>query len=141
PSPASPSAAASAAPAETSAAENATPIRGGALKIVENMERSLGVPTATSNRRIPVKVMDENRRIINKYLQERGRGKASYTHLVAWAIVRALKDYPQLNDGFEVIKGTPSRLRREHVNLGVAVDLAKKDGSRTLLVPNIKNAE
>ncbi len=136
-----PATAASAAPAETSAAENATPIRGGALKIVENMETSLGVPTATSNRRIPVKVLDENRRVINKYLQERGRGKASYTHLVAWAIVRALKDYPQLNDGFEVINGTPSRIRRENVNLGVAVDLAKKDGSRTLLVPNIKNAE
>jgi multifunctional 2-oxoglutarate metabolism enzyme len=116
------------------------PIRGGALKIVENMETSLGVPTATSNRRIPVKVLDENRRIINKHLQETGRGKASYTHLVAWAIVRALAEFPQLNDGFEIINGTPSRLRRESVNLGVAIDLQKKDGSRTLLVPNIKNA-
>jgi 2-oxoglutarate dehydrogenase E1 component len=130
------------APAEAAApAENATPIRGGALKIVENMETSLGVPTATSNRRIPVKVLDENRRVINKYLQERGAGKASYTHLVAWAIIRALKDFPQLNDGFEVINGTPSRLRREGINLGVAIDLAKKDGSRTLLVPNVKSAE
>jgi 2-oxoglutarate dehydrogenase E1 component len=119
---------------------NATPIRGGALKIVENMETSLTVPTATSNRRIPVKVLDENRRIINKHLQERAGGKASYTHLVAWAIVRALEEFPQLNDGFEVVDGTPSRLRRESVNLGVAIDLAKKDGSRTLLVPNIKNA-
>ncbi len=130
------------APAEASAAtvENASPIRGGALKIVENMEASLGVPTATSNRRIPVKVLDENRRVINKHLQTGGRGKASYTHLVAWAIIRALKDFPQLNDGFEVINGTPSRLRREAANLGVAVDLAKKDGSRTLLVPNIKKA-
>ncbi|HWT01848.1 MAG TPA: multifunctional oxoglutarate decarboxylase/oxoglutarate dehydrogenase thiamine pyrophosphate-binding subunit/dihydrolipoyllysine-residue succinyltransferase subunit [Pyrinomonadaceae bacterium] len=137
-----PASAASAAPAEAAAAaENATPIRGGALKIVENMETSLGVPTATSNRRVPVKVLDENRRVINRYLQERGTGKASYTHLVAWAIIRALKDFPQLNDGFEVINGTPSRLRRGGVNLGVAVDLAKKDGSRTLLVPNIKNAE
>ncbi|HEV7376976.1 MAG TPA: multifunctional oxoglutarate decarboxylase/oxoglutarate dehydrogenase thiamine pyrophosphate-binding subunit/dihydrolipoyllysine-residue succinyltransferase subunit [Pyrinomonadaceae bacterium] len=120
--------------------ENATPIRGGALKIVENMETSLTVPTATSNRRIPVKVLDENRRVINKHLQERRGGKASYTHLVAWAIVRALAEFPQLNDGFEVIGGQPSRVRRESVNLGVAIDLAKKDGSRTLLVPNIKNA-
>ena len=128
------------APAPAESVENATPIRGGALKIVENMETSLSVPTATSNRRIPVKVLDENRRVINKHLQERGRGKASYTHLVAWAIVRALKDFPQLNDAFEVVGGQPSRLRREGVNLGVAIDLAKKDGSRTLLVPNIKNA-
>jgi len=133
PAPASP-----AAPVE--AVLNATPIRGGALKIVENMETSLTVPTATSNRRIPVKVLDENRRVINKHLQERGGGKASFTHLVAWAIIRALAEFPQLNDGFEVIGGQPSRVRREGINLGVAIDLAKKDGSRTLLVPNIKNA-
>src|SRR5437868_5224517 len=125
-------------PAKT--VENATPIRGGALKIVENMETSLSVPTATSNRRVPVKVLDENRRMINKHLQETGRGKASYTHIVAWAIVRALEDFPQLNDGFEVVNNQPSRLRRESVNLGVAIDIAKQDGSRTLLVPNIKNA-
>ena len=129
------------APTPAEVVENATPIRGGALKIVENMETSLSVPTATSNRRVPVKVLDENRRIINKHLQETGRGKASYTHIVAWAIVRALEDFPQLNDGFEVVNNQPSRLRRESVNLGVAIDIAKKDGSRTLLVPNIKNAE
>jgi 2-oxoglutarate dehydrogenase E1 component len=128
------------APTPAAKVENATPIRGGALKIVENMEASLSVPTATSNRRVPVKVMDENRRTINKHLQETGRGKASYTHIVAWAIVRALEAFPQFNDGFEVVNGQPSRLRRESVNLGVAIDIAKKDGSRTLLVPNIKNA-
>jgi 2-oxoglutarate decarboxylase len=118
----------------------AIPIRGAALKIVENMEQSLEVPTATSQRRVPVKVLDENRRIINKYLQESGRGKASYTHLIAWALVRALEEFPQLNDGFGIVEGTPSRLRRASVNLGVAIDLEKKDGTRTLLVPNIKNA-
>ena len=118
----------------------AMPIRGGALKIVENMEQSLSVPTATSQRRIPIKVLDENRRIINEHLQESGRGKASYTHLIAWAILRALDDFPQLNDGFAERDGAPVRLRRESVNLGVAIDLAKKDGTRTLLVPNIKNA-
>ncbi|HEX8097062.1 MAG TPA: multifunctional oxoglutarate decarboxylase/oxoglutarate dehydrogenase thiamine pyrophosphate-binding subunit/dihydrolipoyllysine-residue succinyltransferase subunit [Pyrinomonadaceae bacterium] len=121
-------------------AAQAQPIRGGALKIVENMEASLAVPTATSQRRVPVKVLDENRRIINKHLQDQGQGKVSYTHLIAWALVRALEEFPRLNDGFEVVDGTPSRLRRESVNLGVAIDLAKKDGSRTLLVPNIKNA-
>ena len=77
----------------------AIPIRGAALKIVENMEASLSVPTATSQRRIPVKLLDENRRIINKYLAENDRGKASYTHLIAWAILRALDEFPQLNDG------------------------------------------
>jgi len=116
------------------------PIRGPALKIVENMESSLSVPTATSERRIPVKLLDENRRIINQHLAENDRGKASYTHLIAWAVVRALDTFPQLNDGYAEVNNTPSRVKRKSVNLGVAVDLTKKDGTRTLLVPNIKNA-
>jgi len=115
-------------------------IRGAALKIVENMEASLSVPTATSQRRIPVKLLDENRGIINKYLAENDRGKASYTHLIAWAILRALDEYPHLNDAYGVVDGKPVRLRRESVNLGVAIDVEKKDGTRNLLVPNIKNA-
>ena len=116
------------------------PIRGAALKIVENMEASLSVPTATSQRRIPVKLLDENRRLINKHLQENDRGKASYTHLIAWALLRALDEFSQLNDGYDVMDGKPVRLRRPDINLGIAIDLAKKDGTRTLLVPNIKSA-
>ncbi|MGA9996405.1 MAG: multifunctional oxoglutarate decarboxylase/oxoglutarate dehydrogenase thiamine pyrophosphate-binding subunit/dihydrolipoyllysine-residue succinyltransferase subunit, partial [Pyrinomonadaceae bacterium] len=127
------------APAVETAAE-VIPIRGGALKIVENMEASLNVPTATSQRRVPVKVLDENRRVINRFLQENDRGKVSYTHLIAWALVCALEEFPQLNDGFQEVEGVPARVRRESVNLGVAIDLQKKDGSRTLLVPSIKNA-
>ena len=88
------------APAPTEPVE-AIPIRGAALKIVENMEASLSVPTATSQRRIPVKLLDENRRLINKHLQENDRGKASYTHLIAWALLRALDEFPQLNDGYD----------------------------------------
>ncbi|HEY0077353.1 MAG TPA: multifunctional oxoglutarate decarboxylase/oxoglutarate dehydrogenase thiamine pyrophosphate-binding subunit/dihydrolipoyllysine-residue succinyltransferase subunit [Pyrinomonadaceae bacterium] len=127
------------APAASANVE-AAPIRGGALKIVENMQTSLTVPTATSNRQVPVKVLEENRTIINRHLKEAGRGKASYTHLVAFALLRALERFPHLNDGFVVVGGTPSRVRRPEVNLGLAIDLEKKDGSRTLLVPNIKNA-
>ncbi len=126
-------------PAAPAARPEATPIRGAALKIVENMEASLSVPTATSQRRIPVKLLDENRRIINRHLEETDR-KTSYTHLIAFAILRALDDYPQLNDSFEMIGEQPSRVTREWVNLGIAIDLEKKDGSRTLLVPNIKHA-
>lgn len=131
------------APETATAAETksqATPIRGAALKIVENMEASLSVPTATSQRRIPVKLLDENRRIINRHLEENSRRKASYTHLIAYAILRAIDEFPQLNDGFEVIDEQPSRVKRDSVNLGIAIDLEKKDGSRSLLVPNIKNA-
>ncbi len=128
-------------PAPVTAEEiEAIPIRGAALKIVENMEASLSVPTATSQRRIPVKLLDENRRIINKHLQDNDRGKASYTHLIAWALLRALDEFPQLNDGYGVVDGEPVRLRRPNINLGIAIDVTKKDGTRTLLVPNIKNA-
>ena len=127
-------------PATSETRAEATPIRGAALKIVENMEASLAVPTATSQRRIPVKLLDENRRLINRHLNDQGGRKASYTHLIAWAIVRALAEFPQLNDGFGVIDEQPSRLRRGSVNLGIAIDLEKKDGTRSLLVPNIKGA-
>ncbi|HEY0725783.1 MAG TPA: 2-oxo acid dehydrogenase subunit E2, partial [Pyrinomonadaceae bacterium] len=127
------------APAPPADAE-ALPIRGPALKIVENMESSLHVPTATSERRIPVKLLDENRRIINQHLAEKDGGKASYTHLIAFAVLRALEEFPQLNDGYAKVDGTSTRLKRKSVNLGVAIDLTKKDGTRTLLVPNIKNA-
>lgn len=114
------------------------PLTGVSKKIVENMEASLTVPTATSFRTIPVKVLEENRRIINEHLASRGRGKASFTHIIAWAIVRAVVEYPHLNFGFGVVDGKPSRLEHEDVNLGIAIDIEKKDGSRNLLVPNIK---
>ena len=116
------------------------PLTGVAKKIVENMEQSLTVPTATSFRNIPVKVLEENRRIINEHLASQGRGKVSFTHVIAWAIVQAIKAYPHLNFGYGLIDGTPSRLEHENVNLGIAIDIEKKDGSRNLLVPNIKGA-
>jgi 2-oxoglutarate decarboxylase len=140
---ASAAAPAAAKPATASAPDSGAtimPIRGAALKIVENMEQSLTVPTATSVRQIPIKVLEENRRIINKFLQENERGKTSFTHIIGWAIVKALKEYPQLNDGFAEVDGSPARLKRESVNLGLAIDIQKKDGTRSLLVPNVKGA-
>ena len=133
-------AAPTAAPSPKPTAPQPAPIRGAALKIVENMETSLTVPTATSNRQVPVKLLEENRLIINKHLKEHGGGKTSYTHLIAYALLRALERYPQLNDGFALADGKPARLRRPEVNLGVAIDIQKKDGTRSLLVPNVKAA-
>ena len=117
------------------------PITGPAKKIVENMETSLTVPTATSFRTIPVKVLEENRRIINDHLANGLHGKVSFTHLIAWAIVTAIRSYPNMNVGFGVVDGVPSRLEHQDVNLGIAIDIEKKDGSRNLLVPNIKAAD
>jgi len=115
-------------------------ITGASKKIVENMEMSLTVPTATSFRNMPVKVLAENRTLINEHLAMQGRGKVSFTHIIAWAIIQAAKTFPQMNNGFGVVDGKPSRLERESVNLGIAIDIEKKDGSRNLLVPNIKGS-
>src|SRR5882724_3887745 len=125
---------------EVSPGAERLPIRGGALKIAENMEQSLAVPTAASQRHIPLKVAEENRRLINDQLARDGKRKASYTHLIAWAIIKALGKFPQLNDGYESVDGAAFRIKRPDVNLGLAIDMVKSDGSRTLLVPNIKGA-
>ena len=110
-------------------------------KIAENMERSLTVPTATSVRTVPVKALEENRRIINIFLKKRLMPKLSFTHVLAWAIVRALKKYPNLNNTYGLHDGVPVTVKRGTVNLGLAVDTTRRDGSRILLVPSIKNAQ
>jgi 2-oxoglutarate dehydrogenase E1 component len=116
-------------------------LRGFAARIVENMESSLTVPTATSTRIIPVKVLEENRRIVNQQLAATRGGKVSFTHIIAWAILCALKHMPALTNAFMEIDGQPHKVRQKHINFGLAVDVERKDGSRSLLVPNIKEAE
>jgi len=118
----------------------AQPIRGGAARIVENMEASLAVPTASSVRTIPVRTLEENRQVLNKHRAATGASKLSFTHLVAWAMLRALDTFPRLNDAYAELDGEPHRIQRDAVRLGLAVDVQKRDGSRTLLVPNIKDA-
>ncbi len=117
------------------------PLRGPALRIAENMSASLSMPVATSQRVMPVKVIDENRRAINQYRAAAGAGKLSYTHIVAWAVVRALDAVPAINQAYAERSDGQFRVARGHVNLGVAVDVAGKDGSRSLKVPSIKGAE
>ncbi|HLK49949.1 MAG TPA: multifunctional oxoglutarate decarboxylase/oxoglutarate dehydrogenase thiamine pyrophosphate-binding subunit/dihydrolipoyllysine-residue succinyltransferase subunit, partial [Bryobacteraceae bacterium] len=127
------------APVEPAAGEQLQPLRGAAGRIAENMTASLAIPLATSQRTIAVKVMDENRRIINQHRTLIGRSKVSYTHLIGWAIVKALREIPGINHAFAQKDG-PYRVVRNRINLGVAVDVAGKDGARSLVVPNIKDA-
>jgi 2-oxoglutarate decarboxylase len=122
------------------AGEEALAIKGVGERIIENMTASLTIPTATSFRAIPVKVLEENRIIINNYLKKNNQGKISFTHIIGWAIVKALGSVHQLNNAFTVIDGAPHLIKKPNVNLGLAVDLEKKDGSRSLIVPNIKKA-
>jgi multifunctional 2-oxoglutarate metabolism enzyme len=118
-----------------------TRLRGVGARIVENMEVSLGVPTATSVRDVPAKLLEVNRRIINNYLKRTRGGKVSFTHLIAYAIVKAVADVPAMTTTFtETEDGKPATLRREDFGLGLAVDIENDDGSRSLLVPVIKDA-
>ncbi len=116
------------------------PLRGAAAKIVENMEASLGVPTATSSRSIPVKLMAENRKLINDYQRYVGGEKVSFTHLVAWAIIKGLKEHSNMNTTLRHDNGSLLHVVPRTVNLGIAIDIERK-GRRSLMVPNIKSAE
>ncbi|MCU7498427.1 MAG: multifunctional oxoglutarate decarboxylase/oxoglutarate dehydrogenase thiamine pyrophosphate-binding subunit/dihydrolipoyllysine-residue succinyltransferase subunit [Bacteroidota bacterium] len=115
-------------------------ITGVGQRIIENMTGSLTIPTATSQRTISVKLLEENRRIINQFLQKTNQGKISFTHIVAYAIVRALRLFPSMNNSFSMVNGKPYLVKKDEVNFGLAIDIEKKDGTRSLIVPNIKGA-
>ena len=115
-------------------------IRGPAAKIVENMEDSIGVPTATSIRTMPVKLLIENRALINEYQRKVGGEKVSFTHIIAYAAVKAIQEQPNMNTTFtRDDEGTPQHVVPDAINFGLAIDIERR-GKRTLLVPNIKDA-
>lgn len=114
---------------------------GAPARTASNMDASLTVPTATSVRAIPVKLLWDNRIVINNHLARARGGKVSFTHLIGYALVKALKTMPEMNNGFDVIDGKPTLIEPAHINLGLAIDLPKPDGSRQLLVPSVKAAE
>ncbi|QGG97001.1 multifunctional oxoglutarate decarboxylase/oxoglutarate dehydrogenase thiamine pyrophosphate-binding subunit/dihydrolipoyllysine-residue succinyltransferase subunit [Actinomarinicola tropica] len=130
-------------PATAPAPAPGDPIRGAGARIVENMERSLEVPTATSFREVPAKLLEVNRKVINGYLGRTRGGKVSFTHLIGYAVVRAIADaMPVMKSTFERGEDDkPYVVRHDHVGLGIAVDVEKSDGSRTLLVPCIRDAD
>ncbi|MEU0470542.1 multifunctional oxoglutarate decarboxylase/oxoglutarate dehydrogenase thiamine pyrophosphate-binding subunit/dihydrolipoyllysine-residue succinyltransferase subunit [Amycolatopsis sp. NPDC006131] len=116
-------------------------LRGAAAAIAKNMDASLAVPTATSVRAVPAKLMADNRIVINNHLKRTRGGKISFTHLIGYAMVRALQDFPNMNRHYALVDGKPHAVTPEHVNLGLAIDMKGKDGGRTLVVASIKNCE
>ncbi|GAA4748183.1 multifunctional oxoglutarate decarboxylase/oxoglutarate dehydrogenase thiamine pyrophosphate-binding subunit/dihydrolipoyllysine-residue succinyltransferase subunit [Gordonia alkaliphila] len=133
--------ASSAKPSSEPAADETKVIRGPGAAIVRNMSASLTVPTATSVRAIPVKLMIDNRVVINNHLARTRGGKVSFTHILGYAIVQALKSFPAMNRHFAEIDGKPNVVTPAHTNLGLAIDLVGKDGNRTLVVAAIKRCE
>ncbi|MDO5052298.1 MAG: multifunctional oxoglutarate decarboxylase/oxoglutarate dehydrogenase thiamine pyrophosphate-binding subunit/dihydrolipoyllysine-residue succinyltransferase subunit [Pseudoclavibacter sp.] len=119
----------------------AQPLKGLAKALAKNMDISLEVPTATSYREIPAKLLIDNRIVINNHLRRTRGGKVSFTHLIGWAVVKALIAFPSQNVYYDEIDGKPTAVSPAHVNLGIAIDVPRPDGSRALLVPSIKQAE
>src|SRR2546426_1103108 len=117
-----------------------SPITGPAARLAQNMTDSLSVPTATSFREITVDVLDARRRELHAQLGAAGK-KVSYTHLIGYAITRAARELPVMTHAFQDVDGKPHRFDPRAVNLGLAVDVEKKDGSHALVVPVIKHAE
>jgi 2-oxoglutarate decarboxylase len=150
-----PAAPAAKAPAKTAApadkAPSSTPaaappvepvrLRGPAARVVTNMEASLAVPTATSVRAVPAKLLIDNRIVLNNHLARGRGGKVSFTHLIGFALVEALGEMPAMNYAYAEVDGKPGVLENTAINVGIAIDLAKPDGTRQLLVPSIKNAQ
>jgi 2-oxoglutarate decarboxylase len=129
-------------------ADEARPLRGAAARLVANMEASLAVPTATSARVVPARLLEVNRKVLNGYLGRTGGGKVSFTHLIGFAVVKALAAVPAMRSLYVDLDGAggsgPERggvARPAHVGLGLAIDVPRADGSRTLLVPCIPDAD
>ncbi len=116
-------------------------LRGASLRTARNMETSLEIPTATSVRTIPMKLVIDLRTMINRHLRQTIGGKVSFTHIIGYAMVKALGMVPAMNVSYAVVDGKPTAVQPGTVNLGLAIDLVKPDGTRQLLVPTILSCE
>lgn len=117
-------------------------LKGAFRAVAKNMESSLEVPTATSARQIPAKLLIENRAVINGHLARTRGGKVSFTHLIGYALVEALVEMPSMNVRYTFDdKGKPAVEHLAHVGFGLAIDIPLKDGNRMLMVPVIKEAD
>jgi 2-oxoglutarate dehydrogenase E1 component len=117
------------------------PLRGPSAAVAKNMNASLELPTATSVRAIPVKLLFDNRIVINNHLKRARGGKVSFTHVIGYAMARALKLMPSMNSSYTEKDGKPILVKPDHVNLGLAIDLVKPNGDRQLVVAAIRKAE
>ena len=126
---------------EKPAEDTVVKLRGPAKAVAANMEASLTVPTATTVRAVPAKLLIDNRLVINSHLARNRGGKVSFTHLVGYAVIRALSNFPSMNVIYDDSDGKPAAVHPAHVNFGIAIDIPNKDGSRNLVVPNVKGAE
>ncbi|MFF7855667.1 multifunctional oxoglutarate decarboxylase/oxoglutarate dehydrogenase thiamine pyrophosphate-binding subunit/dihydrolipoyllysine-residue succinyltransferase subunit [Streptomyces sp. NPDC007904] len=126
---------------EAKAGPEQVTLRGPSAAVAKNMDASLELPTATSVRAVPVKLLFDNRIVINNHLKRARGGKISFTHIIGYAMVQAIKAMPSMNWHYAKVDGKPTLVKPEHVNLGLAIDLVKPNGDRQLVVAAIKKAE
>jgi 2-oxoglutarate decarboxylase len=119
-----------------------TPLKGPAATLTTYMEQSLSIPTATSFRSVLVDVLDARRKELNGAVKAAGRAeRVSFTHLIAYALVRTAHEMPFITYSFRRDEsGAPMRLE-PGIHLGLAVDTERKDGTRSLIVPVIRDAD
>ncbi|MCW3157517.1 multifunctional oxoglutarate decarboxylase/oxoglutarate dehydrogenase thiamine pyrophosphate-binding subunit/dihydrolipoyllysine-residue succinyltransferase subunit [Micropruina sonneratiae] len=118
-----------------------TQLKGAPMRTARNMDASLAMPTATSVRNVPMKLAIDQRQMVNSHLARTTGGKISFTHLIGFAMIQALKQVPAMNNAYEEADGKPFLVEPNTINLGLAIDLPRPDGGRQLLVPNIKGCE
>ncbi|MDP9496143.1 MAG: multifunctional oxoglutarate decarboxylase/oxoglutarate dehydrogenase thiamine pyrophosphate-binding subunit/dihydrolipoyllysine-residue succinyltransferase subunit, partial [Actinomycetota bacterium] len=128
-------------PVPSSDGRTSTPLKGAAARVVTNMNESLSVPTATSVRAVPAKLLADNRTVVNNHLRRARGGKVSFTHLIGYALVRAVADVPVMNNAYQEVDGKPQLVVPEHVGLGLAIDLTNPNGTRSLVVAAIRGAD
>ena len=121
--------------------DQVTALKGMAKTLATNMDLSIQIPTATSVRALPAKLLIDNRLVINSHLSRTRGGKISFTHLIGFAIIQALKKFPSQNVYYDIVDEKPVVVAPANINFGLAIDIPKPDGSRALLVPNIKRAQ
>jgi 2-oxoglutarate dehydrogenase E1 component len=126
---------------EEDAQDQVTALKGMAKTLATNMDMSIQIPTATSVRALPAKLLIDNRLVINSHLSRTRGGKVSFTHLIGFAIIQALKKFPSQNVYYDIVDEKPVVVQPANINFGLAIDIPKPDGSRALLVPNIKRAQ
>ena len=119
----------------------ASVLRGADARLAANMTDSLTVPTATSARVVPARLLEVNRKVINGHLGRTGSSHVSFTHLIGYAVVRAAAESQAMRSVFVAEEGRPAVTVHDHVGLGLAVDVVRADGSRTLIVPCIRDAD
>ncbi len=116
-------------------------LKSAARATAKHMEASLSIPTATSQRQIPAKLLIENRALINAHLARTVGGKVSFTHLIGYALVEALCEMPDLNVRYTLEGGKPAIEQLAHIGFGLAIDVADAQGNHSLKVPVIHDAD